>query len=47
MNNNLPKLGTPTKYGYRCSKGFVRKGDRLVQKTFWLGSDPSLALRNL
>lgn len=47
MNNNLPKLGTPTKYGYRCSKGFIRKGDRLVQQTFWLGPDPSLALRKL
>jgi hypothetical protein len=47
MNNSIPKLGTPTKYGYRTSKGFVRKGERLVQQTFWLGSDPALALTKL
>lgn len=47
MSKTLPKLGTPTKYGYRSSKGFVRKGDKVVQQAFWLGPDPTLALQKL
>lgn len=45
MKNKLPKLGTPTASGYRCSKGFIRKSDKLVQQVFWLGSDPAIAVQ--
>lgn len=47
MITNIPKLGTPTKYGYRTSKGFIRRGERLVQQTFWLGPDAALAQQKL
>lgn len=42
---NLPKLGTPTKYGYRCSKGFSYKDGKLTQHVFWLGRDATFALQ--
>lgn len=46
MTKTRPKLGTPTKYGYRSSKGFVLKGDKVAQQMFWLGATPPLRCKS-
>ena len=49
MNHkSFPSLGKPTKYGYRCSRGFVvNEHGQTVQKFFWLGSDTTKAMLKL
>ncbi|CAN5373373.1 hypothetical protein BH09PLA1_BH09PLA1_30390 [soil metagenome] len=40
----FPKLGKPTRHGYRRSKGYIEKDGQFIQKPFWLGRDPVAAM---
>src|SRR5688500_4695674 len=44
---NFPKLGKPTRQGYRRSKGYVQQNGRLIQKTFWLGRNAATAVEKI
>ncbi len=44
---SLPQLGKLTRHGYRRAKGYVDQNGKRVQKTFWLGRNPSTAIEKI